>query len=332
MIETAANTLDGWINWFCESGRDWGLWSDYSFWSMDFNIRSLLAIVMVALVCGAIGSMMVANRMAFFSDALAHCAFAGVALGLLIAVLSKIPVKGFMEWIFLIMVIFGIAIGLGIAWVREKTSLASDTVIGVFFAGAMGFGAMLMSATGARGFTLEDFLFGSPQSALATHLLLLIALVVITALFLYFNYNSLVFTSFNVSLARSRGVSVRLCNYLFIALLGLIINVCLQIVGALLINGLLIVPAATAANFSRNMRQLFWWSVGLCQLVGLGGIFLAWEISIPDPAQATPIKFGVSGTIVVLSVLLFFLSMIVGPSFRNRLRSAPHEPAQGLQA
>ena len=158
------------------------------------------------------------------------------------------------------------------------------------------------------------------------------SLLVITGLFLYWNYNSLVFTSFNVSLARSRGVSVRLCNYLFIALLGLIINVCLQIVGALLINGLLIVPAATAANFSRNMRQLFWWSVGLCQLVGLGGILLAWEISIPDPTQATPIKFGVSGTIVVLSVLLFFLSMIVGPRFRNRLRSAPHEPAQGLQA
>jgi len=275
---------------------------------------------------------MVANRMAFFSDALAHCAFAGVALGLLFAILSKITVKDFTEWIFLIMVIFGISMGLGIAWVREKTSLASDTVIGVFFAGAMGFGAMLLSATGGRGFSLEDFLFGSPQSALATHVLLLIFLVVITALFLYWNYNSLVFTSFNTSLARSRRVSVRLCNYLFIALLGLIINVCLQIVGALLINGLLIVPAATAANLSRNMRQMFWWSMGLCQLVGLGGIYLSWQISLPDPAQAEPIKFGVSGSIVVLSVLVFFLSMILGPRFRDRLRNSPGEPARGLQA
>ena len=156
MIKEVANTLDGWITWFCS------LWPDYTFFNMDFNVRSSAAIILVALVCGAVGSMMVANRMAFFSDALAHCAFAGVALGLLIAVLSKIVVKDFMEWIFLIMVIFGIAIGLGIAWVREKTSLASDTVIGVFFAGAMGFGAMLMSATGGRGFSLEDFLFGAP--------------------------------------------------------------------------------------------------------------------------------------------------------------------------
>jgi zinc transport system permease protein len=324
MINEAARIFDGWIAWFC------GWWPDYTFFSMEFNVRMLLAIVMVAFVCGAIGSMMVANRMAFFSDALAHCAFAGVALGLLFAILSRIQVKDFTEWIFLIMVVFGITIGLGIAWVREKTSLASDTVIGVFFAGAMGFGAMLMTATGGRGFSLESFLFGSPQSALAEHLLILIGLVIVTALFLYWNYNYLVFTSFNPSLARSRRVPIRLCNYLFIALLGLIINVCLQIVGALLINGLLIVPAATAANLSRTMRQMFWWSIALCQLVGLGGIFLSWEISIPDPAQATPIKFGVSGTIVVLSVLLFFLSMIVGPRFRDRLRSTPSEPAQGL--
>lgn len=328
MIET----LDGWVSSFCEWGRDIGLWSDFSFWSMEFNIRSLLAIVMVALVCGAIGSMMVSNRMAFFSDALAHCAFAGVALGLLIAVLNRISVHDFREWIFLIMVVFGIAIGLGIAWVREKTSLASDTVIGVFFAGAMGFGAMLLSATGGRGFSLEEFLFGNPQSALMTHLLILFGLVVITGLFLYWNYNALVFTSFNTSLARSRGVSVRLCNYLFIALLGLIINVCLQIVGALLINGLLIVPAAAAANLSRNMKQMFWWSVGICQLVGLAGIWLSWEISLPDPAQASPIKFGVSGTIVVLSVVVFFASMFLGPRFRERLRNTPREPAQGLQA
>ena len=326
MIESAAKMLDGWIAWFCS------LWPAYTFFWMDFNVRSLLAIVMVALVCGAIGSMMVANRMAFFSDALAHCAFAGVALGLLFAILSRISVKEFREWIFLIMVVFGIAMGLGIAWVREKTSLASDTVIGVFFAGAMGLGAMLMSATGGRGFSLEEFLFGSPQSALATHLLLLFGLVVITALFLYWFYNSLVFTSFNTSLARSRRVPVRLCSYLFIALLALIINVCLQIVGALLINGLLIVPAAAAANLSRNMKQMFWWSIALCQAVGVAGIWLTWEISIPDPGQADPIRFGVSGTIVVLSVLVFFLSMIVGPRFRERLRSAPREPAQGLQA
>ncbi|HMF16863.1 MAG TPA: hypothetical protein VKE98_06615, partial [Gemmataceae bacterium] len=80
------------------------------------------------------------------------------------------------------------------------------------------------------------------------------------------------------------------------------------------------------------MKQMFWWSIAICQAVGVFGIWLSWEISVPDPGQGDPIKFGVSGTIVVLSVLVFFLSMIVGPRFRERLRSAPREPAQGLQA
>jgi zinc transport system permease protein len=322
MIQTAAKTLDGWIAWFCS------LWPDYTFFSMEFNVRGLLAIVLVALVCGAIGSMVVANRMSFFSDALAHCAFAGVALGLLVAIFLRVAVRDFTQWIILIMVTFGIAVGLGIAWVREKTALSSDTVIGVFFAGAIGLGAMVMTATK---FPLEHFLFGSPWTALAEDLIIFFLLLIFTALFLVWYYNCLVFTSFNTSLARSRRVPIRLCNYLFIVMLGVIINVCLQIVGALLINGLLIVPAAAAANLSRNMKQMFWWSICLCLLVGLLGIYLSWEISIPDPAQATPIKFGVSGTIVVLSVLVFFLSMFLGPRLRDRLRHLPGEPAKGLQ-
>jgi zinc transport system permease protein len=323
MIDAAAKILDGWIARFCD------LWPDYTFFNMEFNVRGVLAIVLVALICGAVGSMVVANRMSFFSDALAHCAFAGVALGLLFAIFIRVALKDFTEWITLIMIGFGITVGLGIALVREKTSLSSDTVIGVFFAGAIGLGAMVMTATK---FPLENFLFGSPWTALSRDLIIFFLLLLVTVGFLVWYYNSMVFTSFNTSLARSRRVPVRLCNYLFIALLGVIINVCLHIVGALLINGLLIVPAAAAANMSRNMKQMFWWSIVICQTVGVAGIWLSWEISLPDPVRGTPIKFGVSGTIVVLSVLVFFLSMILGPRFRERLRQSPSEPAQGLQA
>jgi zinc transport system permease protein len=127
-----------------------------------------------------------------------------------------------------------------------------------------------------------------------------------------------VFTSFNASLARSRQVPIRLSNYLFIALLGVIVNLCLSIVGALLINALLIVPAATAANVSRNMRQLFWLSIMLCLGFGIGGHVLSWEIQIDDPSSRRPIEFGISGIIVVLSVIAFFISMAVGPILRRR--------------
>src|SRR5438874_2315748 len=84
-----------------------------------------------------------------------------------------------------------------------------------------------------------------------------------SALLLAWMYNSLVFASFNPSLARSRRVPVRWCNYLFIVLLAVIVNVCLRVVGALLINAMLVVPAAAAGNVARNMKQLFWITVVL---------------------------------------------------------------------
>jgi zinc transport system permease protein len=293
--------LDQAINAFCGCG----LFSPGSFFSFDFNIRSLLAVMLVSLICGAVGSMVVGNRMAFFSDALAHCAFAGVGLGLLVGFLAEARRSGpFHDWgVPLITVTFGVAVGLAIAFVREKTSLASDTVIGVFFAGALGLGAVILKELSRIGYftSLEGLVFGDIVTVRSHDLLVLLLLGVVTAVVLGLLYNQLVFTSFNPSLARSRRIPVRLCSYLFIVLLALIVNLCLKIVGALLINALLIVPAATAGNLARNMRQLFWMTTAICLFVGVGGLWLSWDVA----------RAGSGGSIVVLSVVLFFGSMAV---------------------
>src|SRR5207244_1157777 len=112
---------------------------------------------------------------------------------------------------------------------------------------------------------------------------------------------------------------VRLCRYLFIALLGLIVNLCLQIVGVLLVNALLIVPAATAGNFARNMRQLFWGAIVLGLIAGFAGVALSWEVVIADPlAPSQKLQFGQGGLIVVINVSLFAVSMILGPRWKAR--------------
>lgn len=284
-----------------------------------FAIRALLSVILVGLICGGVGSLVVGNRMAFFSDALAHCSFAGIALGFLTALfVGIVSEKDFVNSAFLVMIIFGILIGLAIALVREKTTLTSDTVIGVFFAGAIGFGAMMLKGIGRRRyFNPESFLFGAdPINIGEGDLLWLLLLALLTALFLMVLFNQLLFTSFNPSLARSRNIRLRLCNYLFIVLLALIVNLCLITVGALLINALLIVPAATANNLSRNMRQMFWLSIGLSLFVSIVGQLLS-SVSISFRDGET-LSFGSAGIIVVLSVLLFFASMLVGPYVRGR--------------
>lgn len=125
-----------------------------------------------------------------FSDALAHCAFAGVSLGYVIFelfILGARPKEEFWEWVTPIMVVFGVAVGAGIAYVRGQTGLASDTVIGVFFAFSLGFAAMLKNIINDRTvFSLEDFLFGDPLFVSAPEILYMAGLAVFTWVFLYF--------------------------------------------------------------------------------------------------------------------------------------------------
>lgn len=311
-----AEWLDQAIDWFSN------LWPALHFFNLTYNVRGLIAVLFVSLICGAVSSMVLGNRMAFFSSALTHSAFAGVSLGFLLALASGVRNESeFYPWLIPTMVVFGVLVGLAIAWVRERTSLTSDTVIGVFNAGALGFGAILLSIVSRRQyFSVENFLFGSIYSLNSHDLINLFALAVLTAIVLIWLYNEMVFTSFNPSLARSRGIRVQLCNYLFIALLAIIINLCLKTVGVLLVHAFLIVPAATAANISRNLRQFFWWTILISVLSGLVSQWISWQVFISAGPGEQPLRIGVGGAMVLFSVILFFLSMPFGVYLRYRAK------------
>jgi zinc transport system permease protein len=312
--------------WAQEIGPDWH----------GYDIGALLSVLLISTVCGLVGALVVGNRMAFFSDAMAHCAFAGISLGLIIALtMGFTPKSDELQWILpLVMAIFGALVGVGIAFVRENTGLASDTVIGVFFAGAIGFGAMILQAFSTRrSFDPERFLFGGPALVQPLDLLILAVLLAVTVVVLAWRYNQFVMASFNPSLARSRGMTVAFDSYLFIVLLALIVNFSISAVGVLLINALLIVPAATASNLSTSMRQMFRYTLALSLLTGLVGLVISRSVSLPS-ASGEPRQFGVSGTIICLGVLLFALSM-AWPYLRrkygiwaNRISRARRRPLQ----
>lgn len=286
-----------------------------------YEVNAVLAITLVALVCGSVGTLVVGNRMSFFSDAMAHCAFAGVALGLLSVLLvdplnRNVDDSPFRWLVPVVMIAFGAAVGVGIAYFRERTTLAADSIIGVFFALAIGFGAMLIPLVNKAGqrFDPEAFLFGSPMFADAEDQLLLIVLCFLVLGFILFRFNSVVFASFSPSLARSRRVEVRLNQYLFVVLLSLVVNLSIKAVGVLLINAMLVVPAAAAANGARNVRQLFAGSLAIALGSGLGGFFISknWSLNL---GAGRVFEFRTGGTIVVLTVLCFFAT-----AFYARLR------------
>ena len=291
-----------------------------------FQLYPLIAIVLVGYICGSMGSLVVGNRMAFMSDAMAHTAFAGVALALLgIIILAGIRTASEADpYLWLIPIVtslIGAFIGICIVYVREQSGLTNDTVIGVFFALAMGIGAMLLPEVRSRiQIDPDQFLYGSVTLARPGDLLILTVLAVGISLVLGIKYNQLAFASLNPGLAASRGIPVRLNNYLFVVVLALAMNLSLKIVGVLLINSLLIVPAAAAANIGMNLRQVYWLTILGTIGCGIAGWELSQSLVIPLDGTRT-LEPGPSGTIVVCCVVWFLLTLLYRGLRRNRRSS-----------
>lgn len=278
-----------------------------------FEVRAVVALLLVATACGTLGSLVIGNRMAFFSDAMAHTAMAGVTFALL-SLIVMFNIRSTRQadeylWVLpLAMASVGMLVGLVIAVVQERTSLSSDTVIGVFFALSLGFAGLLLPGLRSRiNLELEGILFGQLILIDDVRLLVLFGMAVLTCGVVAWKYNSFVMASFNPSLANSRGLSVRGNNYLFIVLLALVVNLSIYAVGVLLINALLVVPAAAAANVSANLRRMFWFTLGGCVGCALVGYYLSSTTVMAIGDLEIPV--GPSGAVVVACVGWFVISL-----------------------
>lgn len=305
------------------------------FGTSAYDVKALLALLLVAITCGVVGSLVIGNRMAFFSDAMAHTAMAGVTLALLgMVVLAGVRDTKAAEqyrWaIPVVMAVVGAIVAVAIAVIQERTALTSDTVIGVFFALALGFAGLLLPALNAKvKLPLEEILFGQLLFVDEVRLLMLFGMTAATILLIGWRYNSFLLGSFNPSLANSRGLPVRWDQYLFVALLAVVVNLSVYAVGVLLINALLVVPAAAAANVSRNLRRMFWFTL----LGSVGCAVVGYRVSSTfvfalGPSKDDEFDLRPSGAVVLACVGWFFASLVVR-AIRRRFFGTPlpHDPA-----
>lgn len=258
-----------------------------------FMKNALLAILLVTPLFGLLSTMVVSNRMAFFSDSLGHGAFTGIAIGVLLGVVSPL----------VSLVAFSILFALCITYIKNKSTASTDTIIGVFSSTAIALGLMIMTAGG--GFNkFSSFLIGDVLSITEEDLqaLALVFLLVIGSWALL--YNKLLVLSINSSFARSRGMDTFWVEGMFAAILAVVVSISIQWVGILIINALLVLPAAAARNVTNNVKQYHVVSIGIALLTGISGLILAYYFNMAAGA-----------TIVVLSALVFFVTIVLKPYF-----------------
>ena len=265
---------------------------------LRFMQEAFLGILLCAPLAAAAGVQVVNFRMSFFSDAIGHSAFAGVALGLLCALGPGIT-----------MPLLALLIGLGIMFLKRRSSLSSDTVIGVLFSAVVALGLALASRNPEMARDMQMFLYGDILTISHSEILILFILSVIFYGFEIFAFNRLVAIGIDPQLAATHRVSVAVYEYLYVGLLALVVIFCVKAVGVLLVTALLIVPAAAARNWSESSGRMFWLSVLIGVVSGVAGLLISAQEWAGTAAGAT---------IVLCACGFFLLSMIFPGSRRSR--------------
>ena len=219
-----------------------------------FMQQALVGLILLAPMCAAMGVQVVNFRMAFFSDAISHSAFAGVAIGLLLAMDVHLSMIG-----------LALLIGLLITAVGRRSSLSIDTIIGVFFSAVIAFGLAVVSRERHVARDVQMFLYGDILTIGNAEILWEAVLFVALMAFQVIGYNRMLYVGLNPALASAHRVRTRVYQYFYAALLALVAIFSVWAVGVFLVTAMLIVPAATARNLARSDGGMFWWAV----LVGL---------------------------------------------------------------
>ncbi len=253
------------------------------FLNYDFMKNALVGVLLIAPLFGLAGTLVVSNRLSFYSDALGHAALAGIAIGTLIGL--KDPLFA--------LILFSILFGLAITGVKNRGRASTDTILGIFSSSAVALGIALLSRQG--GFArYNNYLVGDILSIQPADLVRLAGALVGLLIFWVLTYNSLLIYSINPALARNKGIRVRLIENAFMVVIAVLVALSIQWVGTLLINALLILPASAARNLARNVRQFHVLSLVFAWVASISGLLLSYYLDMATGA-----------TIVLCSALIF---------------------------
>ena len=250
------------------------LW--YSFWDMlpfemlhwDFMKNALLALLIMSPLFGLLSTMIVTGRMSFFSDALGHSAFTGIAIGAICGIAAPTAAA----------VGFSVAFALLFSYVRSRSNQAADTLIGVFSSSAVALGIFVATLGGGSFTKYNKYLIGDILSVTPGEIGALALVLLAVVIFWVLCANRLTLTAIHPQLASSRGIPVGLSQTLFVTAIAVVVTLSISSVGLLILNSLLVLPAASARNISRNLKQYHGFSVLFALIAGMGGLTVSYYL------------------------------------------------------
>jgi len=257
-----------------------------------FMKRAILAMLFVAPAAAAVGVPLVHFRMAFFSDAIGHSAFTGVAIGVLLGVHPLLT-----------MVAFGLFVAWAITLVRGRTELSPDTVIGVFFSTVIALGIAIISAQKGLTRNLQAYLYGDLLAVSEAELLWMGMLLGVVGAYLFVAFNKIMLIGVHEGFAKSMGIPVRGLEISFALVVALVVTTAIRAVGILLVTALLVVPAAAARNVARGIVSAFWAAIAIAVVSGLLGIASSYYL---DTATGATVVLFASAFFAITALLKGF--------------------------
>ncbi len=234
----------------------------------DFMKNALLALLLMAPLFGLMSTMIVTGRMSFFSDALGHSAFTGIAIGAICGMSAP-------TWA---AVLFSVVFALIFSYVRSRSNQAADTLIGVFSSTAVALGIFIATIGGGSFTKYNKYLIGDILSVTPTEIGLLALVLLAVLVFWVLCANRLTLTAIHPQLASSRGIPVGLSQTLFTVAIAVVVTLSISSVGLLILNSLMVLPGASARNVSKNLRQYHGFSVLFALLAGIGGLTVSYYL------------------------------------------------------
>ena len=248
----------------------------YAFWDLlpfemlhwDFMKNALLALLIMAPLFGLLSTMIVTGRMSFFSDALGHSAFTGIAIGAICGLAAPTGAA----------ILFSVTFALLFSFVRSRSNQAADTLIGVFSSSAVALGIFVATMGGGSFTKYNKYLIGDILSVTSGEICLLAAVLAAVLVFWLLCANRLTLTAIHPQLASSRGIPVGISQTLFVTAIAVVVTLSISSVGLLILNSLLVLPAASARNIAQNLKQYHGFSVLFALVAGIGGLTVSYYL------------------------------------------------------